>query len=117
MATSPLHAQSQSDGYKFLEAVKKRNGDEVTRFLEEPGSILVNSRDISSGDTALHIVTQRRDPVWLRFLLAKGANPNMANNWISSYLGEEEWYWAVLEQPRMQQIQPQHFLIKNMEKT
>ena len=79
MATSPLHAQSQSDGYKFLEAVKKRNGDEVTRFLEEPGSILVNSRDISSGDTALHIVTQRRDPVWLRFLLAKGANPNMAN--------------------------------------
>lgn len=79
MATSPLHAQSQSDGYKFLEAVKKRNGDEVTRFLEEPGSILVNSRDISSGDTALHIVTQRRDAVWLRFLLAKGANPNIAN--------------------------------------
>ena len=79
MASPPLQAQSQRDGYKFLEAVKKREGDEVTRFLDEPGSVLVNSRDITSGETALHIVTQRRDPVWLRFLLAKGANPNIAD--------------------------------------
>ena len=41
--------------------------------------MLVNSRDLSSGETALHIVTERRDPVWLRFLLAKGANPNLAD--------------------------------------
>jgi ankyrin repeat protein len=79
MASPPLLAQSQRDGYKFLEAVKKREGDEVTRFLDEPGSVLVNSRDITSGETALHIVTQRRDPVWLRFLLSKGANPNLAD--------------------------------------
>lgn len=79
LAVTPLHAQGQRDGYKFLEAVKKRQGDEVTRFLEEPGSVLVNSRDLSSGETALHIVTERRDPVWLRFLLAKGANPNLAD--------------------------------------
>ncbi|MBX7483486.1 ankyrin repeat domain-containing protein [Qipengyuania sp. 6D47A] len=77
--TSPLYAQSQSDGYKFLDAVKKREGDEVTRFLEQPGSILVNSRDITSGETALHVVTQRRDAVWLRFLLSKRANPNIAD--------------------------------------
>lgn len=79
LAAVPVQAQMQRDGYKFLEAVKKRQGDEVTQMIEEPGSILINTRDITSGETALHIVTQRRDPVWLRFLLAKGANPNLAD--------------------------------------
>ncbi|MBL45360.1 MAG: hypothetical protein CMN71_11760 [Sphingomonadaceae bacterium] len=69
----------QRDGYKFLEAVKERDGTQVTEFLSEPGSVLVNTRDVVSGETALHIVTQRRDAVWLRFLLAKGANPNIAD--------------------------------------
>lgn len=75
----PAQAQMQREGYKFLEAVKKRQGDDVTQMIDEPGSILVNTRDISSGETALHIVTQRRDPLWLRFLLSKGANPNIAD--------------------------------------
>ncbi len=75
----PVHAQMQRDGFKFLEAVKKRDGNEATRMLEEPGNVLVNSRDIAKGETALHIVTERRDAVWLRFLLAKGANPNIAD--------------------------------------
>ncbi|WP_345725444.1 ankyrin repeat domain-containing protein [Qipengyuania mesophila] len=75
----PAQAQMQREGYKFLEAVKKRQGDDVTQMIEEPGSILVNTRDISSGETALHIVTQRRDAVWLNFLLSKGANPNIAD--------------------------------------
>jgi ankyrin repeat protein len=79
LVAGPVHAQGQRDGYKFLEAVKKREGTEVTQFLEEPGSVLVNTRDVSNGETALHIVTERRDPVWLRFLLSKGANPNIAD--------------------------------------
>lgn len=79
LLATPLHAQMQRDGYKFLEAVKKRRGDDVTQMIEEPGSILVNTRDITSGETALHIVTQRRDAVWLQFLLSKGANPNIAD--------------------------------------
>ena len=70
-------AQFQSDGYKFLEAVKEREGDVVTQYLKEPGSTLVNTRDITSGETALHIVTRRRDPVWIRFLAQNGANPNI----------------------------------------
>jgi ankyrin repeat protein len=41
---------------------------------------VVNSRDISSGETALHIVIARRDNTWLGFLLGKGANPNIADN-------------------------------------
>ncbi len=79
IVATPLQAQMQRDGYQFLEAVKKRQGDEVTQFLSEPGSILVNTRDVTSGETALHIVTQRRDAVWMRFLLAKGANPDIAD--------------------------------------
>lgn len=75
----PAAAQMFSEGYEFLKAVKDRDGDAATNALNQPGSVLVNARDISSGETALHIVVARRDLVWLRFLLQKGANPNMAD--------------------------------------
>lgn len=75
----PASAQFFSDGYNFLKAVKDRDGDKVTEALNEPGSTLVNSRDLSSGETALHIVTQRRDAIWIQFLAQKGANPNIAD--------------------------------------
>lgn len=68
-----------SDSYKFLEAVKKKEGDKATELLEDRGSSLVNTRDVSSGDSALHIVTQRRDLSWMQFLVAKGANVNSRN--------------------------------------
>lgn len=77
--TVPAAAQMFSGGYEFLKAVKDRDGDAVTNALNEPGSVVVNSRDLSSGETALHIVTQRRDLVWIRFLTQKGANPNIAD--------------------------------------
>lgn len=76
----PAGAQYQSDGYKFLEAVRDREGDVVTAFLKEPGSTLVNARDITTGDTGLHIVVRRRDSLWVRFLTQNGANPNIRNN-------------------------------------
>src|SRR3546814_11382423 len=66
-----------SEGFEFLKAVKDRDGDAVTKALNEPGSTIVNTRDISSGETALHIVTQRRDLVWINFLTQRGANPNI----------------------------------------
>ena len=74
----PAAAQMFSEGYEFLKAVKDRDGTAATNALNQPGSVLVNARDIASGETALHIVVQRRDLVWLRFLLQKGANPNIA---------------------------------------
>ena len=74
-------AQAQySTGYKFLEAVKKKDGQEVTDMLSAPGSTVVNTKDVSSGDTAMHLVVARRDLTWLRFLAAKGANVNVRNN-------------------------------------
>lgn len=76
-ATAPVAAQMFSDGYEFLKAVKDRDGDEVTAALNEPGTTVVNTRDLSTGETALHIVTARRDALWIRFLTQRGANPNI----------------------------------------
>ena len=75
----PASAQLYSEGYKFLQAVKDKKGEEVTALLDAPGSTVVNSRDLTSGDTGLHLVVQRRDLVWLNFLAQKGANPNIRN--------------------------------------
>ncbi len=74
----PASAQF-SENYNFLKAVKDRDGEEATKFLNKPGSVIVNTRDITTGETALHIVVARRDATWLGFLLQKGANPNIRN--------------------------------------
>tara|TARA_R110001599_G_scaffold8801_2_gene43690 strand:- start:9647 stop:10300 length:654 start_codon:yes stop_codon:yes gene_type:complete len=76
--SAPASAQF-SDSYNFLKAVKDRDGEEATKYLSQPGSVIVNTRDISTGETALHIVVERRDNIWLGFLLQKGANPNLAD--------------------------------------
>jgi len=73
-------AQFYSEGYEFLEAVRERNGTEATDMLNEPGTTVINSRDIGSGETGLHIVVARRDLTWTRWLLQEGANPNIADN-------------------------------------
>lgn len=75
----PASAQMFSDGYQFLKAVRDREGTTATEMLNKPGNTLINSRDVSSGDTGLHIVVQRQDIEWVRFLLQKGADPNIRN--------------------------------------
>jgi hypothetical protein len=75
----PAAAQFQSEGYQFLEAVKDREGDKATDMLSKPGTQLVNTRDITNGDTGLHIVVARSDVLWIRFLLQRGADPNIRN--------------------------------------
>ncbi|MCT2398681.1 ankyrin repeat domain-containing protein [Novosphingobium sp. HK4-1] len=78
LLSSPAHADF-SDGYKFLEAVKKKEGEKVEQAIMDSASI-VNARDISSGETALHIVTKRRDLTWLNYLVSHGANVNQADD-------------------------------------
>lgn len=78
LAATPAAAQF-NDGYNFLKAVKDRDGTEATKLLDKPGSILVNTSDQSTGETALNIVLRRRDETWTRFLLERGANPNKAD--------------------------------------
>jgi uncharacterized protein len=77
---APMPALAQfSDSYNFLKAIRDREGQKVTDFINKPGSgaVLINTRDTSTGEGALHIVTKRRDVVWLSFLLSRGANPDM----------------------------------------
>jgi len=70
-------AQAQfSQGYKFLEAVRKKDGNKVEEALSDPAQTIINTRDVTSGETALHIVTARRDLTWMTYLIAKGANVN-----------------------------------------
>jgi ankyrin repeat protein len=78
IAPAPALAQF-SDSFNFLKAVKDRDGDKATQLLQKPGSTIVNTRDGSTGQTALHIVVARRDLTWMGFLLAKGANPNLTD--------------------------------------
>ena len=73
----PATAQQQSASYKFLQAVRDAKADEVTKALEEPGSRIVDTRDVSSGEGAVHIVVKRGDITYLRYLLQRGANPDL----------------------------------------
>lgn len=81
LAAMPSPAAAQfSESYKFLESIKKKELAEVNEMLDKGSPNLVNTRDITSGDTALHIVVARRDLPWLDFLIAKGAKVNVSNN-------------------------------------
>jgi ankyrin repeat protein len=77
---APAVSQAQfSESFNFLKAVKDRDGTKVTDIITKPGSgaIVIDTRDPATGEAALHLVTKGRDIVWLNFLLAKGANPNI----------------------------------------
>lgn len=76
----PAAAQFYSDGYRFLQAVKNREGDEAAELLNDPGSTVINARDLTTGETGLHLTAARRDLTWTRFLLQEDANPNIADN-------------------------------------
>lgn len=67
----------QSAGTKFLTAVKEEKNGEVVAAVNEGGTSIINTRDFSSRETALHIVAKRGDLLYTRFLLQKGANPDL----------------------------------------
>lgn len=100
---TPVAAQLFSTGYEFLRAVKDREGAEVTKILETTNGSVINTRDRRTGESAMHIVAQRRDNLWIAFLAARGANPDIADNngvtplQISSNLGHVEGVEALLK--------------------
>jgi len=76
-----LHGPAQAQfrgGYAFLQAVDSRDGTKATDALKDDPS-LINTRHPETGETALVIVTKRRDISWLRFLLAKDADPSISD--------------------------------------
>lgn len=78
IATTPTLAVAQfSESYYFLKAARDRDGAKATEILGKPGSVIVDTRDRSTGETALHIVTRGRDLSWMNFLLSRGANVDL----------------------------------------
>jgi ankyrin repeat protein len=100
---TPAAAQF-SDSYKFLKAVRDRDGTKVQEVIDQPGSTLINAKDYNSGEAALHIVVKRRDAAWLAFLLAKGAKPDIKDSEgntplaIAAQLGFAEGVQTLLQQ-------------------
>lgn len=76
LAAAPAAAQF-SDSYNFLNAVRQSDGTKATKALEGNGQTLINTRDYTTGETALMITIKRRDLTWSNFMLSRGANPNV----------------------------------------
>ena len=77
--TAPATAQF-SDSYRFLEAVRKSENAKIVEFLEQPGVTPINTKDRTSGETALMIVVGRRDPTMTSYLLGRGARADLTDN-------------------------------------
>src|ERR1041385_4931055 len=80
LIAAPLVAQSFSDAYTFLKAVRERDGATADRILANPSSTAINTRDPSTGESALHILVRGRDLNWLAFMLSRGARPDSQAN-------------------------------------
>ena len=76
MAATGAEAQRFSEGYRYIEAVRKADGNELTKILNNPQTRIIDAKT-DSGEGALHIVAKRSDTTYLGFLLARGANPNI----------------------------------------
>jgi ankyrin repeat protein len=80
VAGAPAAAQNYSDGYLFLKAVKDKDPDKVNQLVASSANVVLNIRDQSDGEGALHYVTRDREIIWLNFLLTKGARADIQNN-------------------------------------
>jgi ankyrin repeat protein len=73
---APAMAQF-SDSYSFIKAIRDRDGDKVMTYLNKPGAPVMNTRDGSTGEGALHIIVRRHDTVYMQVMLARGADTNI----------------------------------------
>ncbi|MBR0552972.1 ankyrin repeat domain-containing protein [Stakelama marina] len=74
---TPAAAQHYSNSYNFLSGVKDNDGNKVTEAINNSNGRVVNAKDPNSGEGALHIVVKQNNATYLRFLLAKGADPDI----------------------------------------
>ena len=76
----PAAAQQFSDGYEFLEAVRKQEGSKVDKFLRDKTLRIVNTKDRNTGEGALHIAANRNDSLYLRVIVQQDdANINLTD--------------------------------------
>lgn len=74
LIASPAFGQiNTSKGHEFLTALRESNSSKAMSLVEESGFTIVNHR-ADDGSTALHIVIRTRNPNWVGYLLANGAD-------------------------------------------
>ena len=78
LAAQPAQAQ-YSPAYQFLKAVKDGDGDALVKLLQDHSLTLVNSQDLTNGESALHMLVRKRNIVWMRYLIQQGANVNISD--------------------------------------
>lgn len=78
MAPSAASAQF-SDSYNFLKSIRDRSkdGNKAITLMQKPGTVIIDTKDVTTGETALHIVTKERDLTWMNYLLGLGARPDI----------------------------------------
>lgn len=75
---APAPAQRMSDSYTFLKALRDEDGNKVNSMVTSSGGTIINTaRDISSGESALHVTVRGGNLTYTNFLLDRGANPNV----------------------------------------
>ena len=72
----PALAQSYSEGFTFLKAVRDRDAAKAQELLSDPNPAVINHRD-ANGEGVLHILVRGRDEAWLGFMLGRGARPDL----------------------------------------
>ena len=80
LAAVPAASQNFSESYNYLKGVRERDGAAVTAIVATPNPAVVNARDTSTGEGALHILVRGRDLTWLGFIISKGARVDLQNN-------------------------------------
>jgi uncharacterized protein len=74
----PAAAQQFSDSHEFLDAVRKSDGAKVDKYLRDESLGIVNTKDRTTGEAALHIAAARSDALYVRVLLqANNVNANI----------------------------------------
>lgn len=76
---APASAQQGSDGEAFLSALRESSGGKAYALAEASGSTVINYRG-ENGVAPLHIVVRTRNANWIGFLLANGADPDVADD-------------------------------------
>lgn len=69
--------QNQSLGYKFLDAVEKEDANKVIEMVETPGSTIINTKQVTTGRGALHVLTSHAGSKFFTYLLQHNADPNI----------------------------------------
>lgn len=77
VVATPVVAQQQSESYKFLSAIEKEDGKEVTTMIETPGSTIINTKAVTTGKGALHILVGHSGTLYMQYLLQHKADPNI----------------------------------------